>query len=43
MRWAGMPNKNERGLARDVLELLAEKGYLTRQGDDVYTVARPAG
>lgn len=40
MRWAGMPNKNERGLARDVLETLIEAGYLARRGDDEYAVIR---
>jgi short-subunit dehydrogenase len=39
MRWAGMPNKNERSLTHDVLESLADARLLTRTGDDVYQVA----
>jgi hypothetical protein len=40
LRWAGMPNKNERALTREVLEALAEAGYLQRSGEDLYTVER---
>jgi short-subunit dehydrogenase len=38
MRWAGMPNKNERGLTHDILESLADAQIITRTGDDVYQV-----
>ncbi len=38
MRWAGMPNKNERGLMREVLEALTGAGILERAGDDRYRV-----
>jgi len=38
MRWAGMPNKNERGLMREVLEALSGAGFLERAGDDRYRV-----
>jgi serine 3-dehydrogenase len=37
-RWAGMPNKNERAITRDVLEALAEAGLLTRSGEFAYRV-----
>jgi short-subunit dehydrogenase len=40
LRWAGMPNKNERALTREVLEALADAGYLERSGEDLYTVER---
>jgi short-subunit dehydrogenase len=36
MRWAGMPNKNERAVMRDVLEALADAGFLERTGDFAY-------
>jgi short-subunit dehydrogenase len=42
LRWAGMPNKNERALTHEVLEALAEAGYLERSGDGVYAVKRAA-
>ncbi len=33
MRWAGMPNKNERALVEEVLLALADAGYLLAIGD----------
>ncbi len=36
MRWAGMPNKNERAVMRDVLEALADAGFLERTGEFAY-------
>ncbi len=38
MRWAGMPNKNERAALREVLEALASSGYLEKAGDDIWLV-----
>jgi hypothetical protein len=40
MRWAGMPNKNERGLMREVLQALTSAGFLERAGEDRYRVLR---
>jgi short-subunit dehydrogenase len=40
LRWAGMPNKNERALTREVLEALAEAGYLERTSGGVYAGVR---
>jgi serine 3-dehydrogenase len=37
-RWAGMPNKHERAITRDVLEALADAGLLTRSGESAYRV-----
>ncbi len=34
MRWAGMPNKNERAAMADALEALAAGGFLERTGDE---------
>lgn len=42
LRWAGMPNKNERGLTHDVLDALADAGYLDRLDGDRYRVLRGA-
>ncbi|MDQ6931966.1 MAG: SDR family NAD(P)-dependent oxidoreductase [Candidatus Eremiobacteraeota bacterium] len=42
MRWAGMPNKNERAALREVLEVLATSGYLEQTGDDRWIVVREA-
>ncbi len=42
MRWAGMPNKNERGLTREILEALADAGFLSRITPSAYRVERPA-
>lgn len=38
MRWAGMPNKHERAVLREVLEALASFGYLKSMGDDTWLV-----
>jgi short-subunit dehydrogenase len=43
LRWAGMPNKNERALTREVLEALAGAGFLERAAEDRYVVVRGAG
>ena len=40
MRWAGMPNKNERTLTHEVLEALTEAGFLERSAGDRYLVLR---
>jgi short-subunit dehydrogenase len=40
LRWAGMPNKNERALVHDVLEALAEGGFLERSAEGTYVVLR---
>ncbi|HTX58415.1 MAG TPA: SDR family NAD(P)-dependent oxidoreductase [Verrucomicrobiae bacterium] len=42
MRWAGMPNKNERAALREVFEALAAAGYLEQTGDDTWKVLRAA-
>ena len=42
MRWAGMPNKNERALTNDVLDALAEGGYLEHLAPERYRVVRAA-
>ena len=42
MRWAGMPNKNERAALREVLETLAGAGYLESTGDETWIVRRAA-
>ena len=42
MRWAGMPNKNERAALREVLEALVTAGYLEDAGEDAWLVLRPA-
>ncbi|HZO95512.1 MAG TPA: SDR family NAD(P)-dependent oxidoreductase [Candidatus Baltobacteraceae bacterium] len=42
LRWAGMPNKNERSATVEVLEALADAGFLRREGDR-YAVVRAAG
>jgi short-subunit dehydrogenase len=41
LRWAGMPNKNERAATVEVLDALAEAGFLARDGDH-YRVLRAA-
>jgi len=40
MRWAGMPNKNERGLTNEVFQALTAAGFLERTGEDRYRVVR---
>jgi short-subunit dehydrogenase len=42
LRWAGMPNKNERALTHDVLAALAQAGYLALGEPDTYRVLREA-
>jgi hypothetical protein len=42
MRWAGMPNKNERAAMQEVLVALADAGYLQSQGEERWTVVRAA-
>jgi hypothetical protein len=43
MRWAGMPNKNERAALREVLDALATAGYLESMGDETWKVLRAPG
>ncbi len=40
MRWAGMPNKNERAALREALEALETGGYLRRLEDETWNVVR---
>jgi short-subunit dehydrogenase len=40
LRWAGMPNKNERAITDEVLEALADAGFLERSEDRTYRVVR---
>jgi len=42
MRWAGMPNKNERAVLADALDALAAAGYLERAEKDSWRVIRAA-
>jgi short-subunit dehydrogenase len=42
MRWAGMPNKNERAAMHEVLDALTESGYLEPMGDETWKVVRSA-
>ena len=42
MRWAGMPNKNERAAMREVLDALASAGYLEPTGEESWKVVRAA-
>ena len=41
LQWAGMPNKNERAATIDVLEALAEGGFLQRDGERYRVVRVP--
>jgi short-subunit dehydrogenase len=41
LRWAGMPNKNERALTNDVLAALAMAGFLTPEGTGFRVVRVP--
>ena len=41
LSWAGMPNKHERELTHQVLEALADAGFLRRLDQDRYSVVRP--
>jgi short-subunit dehydrogenase len=42
MRWAGMPNKNERAVMREVLDALAAGGYLQALEEEKWRVVRAA-
>lgn len=42
MRWAGMPNKNERAAMAQALDALAEGGFLEKTGDETWRVLRSA-
>ncbi|MBV8067375.1 MAG: hypothetical protein JO113_05325 [Candidatus Eremiobacteraeota bacterium] len=42
MRWAGMPNKNERAALHEALDALAANGYLERMEDESWRVIRSA-
>ncbi|HEY0614795.1 MAG TPA: SDR family NAD(P)-dependent oxidoreductase, partial [Candidatus Elarobacter sp.] len=41
LRWAGMPNKNERAATNEVLDALATAGYLRRDGEQYRVVRGP--
>ena len=40
MRWAGMPNKNERAALHEVLDALAQAGFLQADGAERWRVLR---
>ncbi len=42
MRWAGMPNKNERAALTEALDALAAAGFLERSGKETWRVVRSA-
>jgi short-subunit dehydrogenase len=42
MRWAGMPNKNERAALNEALEALAAGGFLEPAGEETWRVVRSA-
>ncbi|HYL26525.1 MAG TPA: SDR family NAD(P)-dependent oxidoreductase [Candidatus Nitrosotalea sp.] len=42
MRWAGMPNKNERAALREALDALAVAGYLEPMKEETWRVVRAA-
>jgi hypothetical protein len=42
MRWAGMPNKNERAVLREALDALADAGYLEPMEDETWRGVRAA-
>ncbi|MBV8720635.1 MAG: SDR family NAD(P)-dependent oxidoreductase [Candidatus Eremiobacteraeota bacterium] len=42
MRWAGMPNKNERAAMHEVLDALTAGGYLEPMGEETWKVVRAA-
>ncbi len=42
MRWAGMPNKNERAALHEALEALTAAGYLERAEGETWAVVRAA-
>jgi hypothetical protein len=41
LRWAGMPNKNERAATNEVLDALASAGFLQRDGERFRVVRTP--
>ena len=41
LRWAGMPNKNERSATSEVLDALSDAGYLRRDGERYHVVRGP--
>jgi short-subunit dehydrogenase len=41
LRWAGMPNKNERAATNEVLDALAGAGFLQREGERFLVVRGP--
>jgi hypothetical protein len=42
MRWAGMPNKNERAALHEVFDALAQAGFLEALGEERWRVLRGA-
>ena len=42
MRWAGMPNKNERAALHEALDALESAGYLERLEEETWKVLRAA-
>ena len=42
MRWAGMPNKNERAALREALDALTASGHLERLEEESWKVVRAA-
>lgn len=42
MRWAGMPNKNERAAMAEALDALTAGGFLEKTGDETWRVVRSA-
>jgi len=42
MRWAGMPNKNERAALHEVLDALTAAGFLRSDGEERWSVLRAA-
>ncbi|MBV8726145.1 MAG: SDR family NAD(P)-dependent oxidoreductase [Candidatus Eremiobacteraeota bacterium] len=42
MRWAGMPNKNERAATHEVLDALTTAGLLEKSGEERWTVLKSA-
>jgi hypothetical protein len=42
MRWAGMPNKNERAAMHEALDALAAGGFLEPLSDETWKVVRGA-
>jgi hypothetical protein len=41
LRWAGMPNKNERAATNEVLDALTDAGFLARDGEHYRVVRAP--